>query len=75
MNLDWQTVAVLVLLAAACAYLTRLAWQSVTRRQAASCGGCDTCPSSAAEGDEPAVVTLGALREPSDANFNGQDRD
>lgn len=57
MSLDWQNAAVLVLVAAACAYLARLAWQSVARKKAAACGSCGSCPADAAKG-EPEVIGL-----------------
>lgn len=62
MNLDWQTAAVGALIAAACTYLVRAAWQTVARKKAAACGGCDSCPSDAGPGG-PEVVSLGNSSE------------
>ncbi|MEX0676496.1 MAG: FeoB-associated Cys-rich membrane protein [Pirellulales bacterium] len=79
MNLDWQTAAVLVLIAAACAYLARAAWRTAWRRKAGACGGCGTCPSNPAQ-DERDVVSVGELARtaqqasPEAANRNGARR-
>lgn len=60
MNSDWQNMIVLVVVAAAIAYLARVAWLSVARRRAAACGGCGNCPT--APGDKtPQVVEIQAL--------------
>jgi hypothetical protein len=63
---DWQTIAVVTIVAGAIAYLVGAAWRSIARRRrAAACGGCATCPSGVAE-SEPSVVEIGSLaRSPS----------
>lgn len=56
----WQTLIVVLLVAAAAAYLARVAWQSLARRRAAACGGCGSCQAGAA--NEPTVqVTIQSL--------------
>jgi hypothetical protein len=47
MDFDWQTVAVVLVIGIACAYLVRAAWRTVARRRAAACGGCGSCPAEA----------------------------
>jgi hypothetical protein len=44
MNLDWQNVAVIVVVAVATGYLARAGWQTFSRKRAAACGGCSKCP-------------------------------
>ena len=59
MNLDWQTIAVLTIVAGAAVYLAHAAWQTVARRRAAACAsGCSSCP---ARDNEPAVVGIEPL--------------
>jgi hypothetical protein len=61
MNLDWQNLAALLVVAAAGVYLARVAWQSIARRKAAGCASCGSCPSGTSEkqpqlfGIEPAT--------------------
>jgi FeoB-associated Cys-rich membrane protein len=57
MNFDWQNAAVLLLVAVACGYLARLAWQSVARKKAGGCGSCSTCPADGVQA-EPQVIGL-----------------
>jgi hypothetical protein len=66
MTFDWQTVAVLVVVATACAYLGRTVYATLARRKAGACGGCGTCTaqSSAAE---PEVVALASSAKACDA--------
>ena len=40
MSLDWQNIAVFVIVATAIAYLARLTWQTIARKKAGACGGC-----------------------------------
>ena len=43
MQLDWQNVAVLVIVAGAAIYVSRLAWLTLARKKTAACGGCKSC--------------------------------
>ncbi len=58
MTIDWQTITVLAIVAAATVYLARATWQTVVRRKAAACGSCSSCP---AGEEEPPVVAIGNL--------------
>ncbi len=58
MQLDWQSLAVVVLVVASIGYLARVAWRSVNRRQAAACGGCAQCP---VDDESTPVVELESL--------------
>jgi FeoB-associated Cys-rich membrane protein len=60
MNFDWQTVAVVLVIAVACVYLARSAWRTVARKKAGACGACPTCPSNPTQG-EPQVIGVGQL--------------
>jgi len=61
MTFDWQSIVVLISVAAAVAYLARATWQSIARRKAAACaGGCGSCPAGAAN-VKPNVVEIGSL--------------
>jgi hypothetical protein len=46
MNLDWQNLIVLAIVAAAAVYIARLAWTSITARKASACGACRNCGTS-----------------------------
>jgi len=62
MNLDWQMVAALVLVAGAVAYLARLAWRSLH-----TSGGCGSCGGGCADkslGEAKPLVSID-LPEPS----------
>jgi len=63
MNWDAQNLIVLAVVGLAAGYLLRSLRQIATRRKAAACGACASCP--AAKSD-PAVVSLsmGAAVEP-----------
>jgi FeoB-associated Cys-rich membrane protein len=63
MNFDWQTVAVVLVIAVACVYLARGAWRTVARKKAGACGACPTCPSNPTR-DEPQVISVGQLTRP-----------
>ena len=43
MQLDWQNAAVLIIVALATVYLSRLAWLTLARKKTAACGGCKSC--------------------------------
>jgi hypothetical protein len=43
MIVEWQSVVVLSLVAAAAVYVARRAWRTIVERKAAGCGGCGTC--------------------------------
>lgn len=43
MNLDWQNLIVLAIVAGAAAYIARLGWASFVARKASACGGCRNC--------------------------------
>jgi hypothetical protein len=58
MNLDWQNAAVLLLVAAACAYLARRAWLTMARRKAAACGSCSSCPADSAKGEVEVIALI-----------------
>jgi hypothetical protein len=58
MNLDWQNLSVLLLVSAAGGYLARVAWRSMARREATTCGGCSNCSD---KSGGPQVVALDAL--------------
>ena len=76
MNFDWQTVAVVLVIAVACIYLARAAWQTVARKKAGACGGCPTCPSNPGQ-DEPEVIGVRELTRAAPragANQNGAQR-
>jgi len=60
MNATLQNLIVLAVVGAAVVYLARVAWHSVARRRAATCGGCADCPSASASGS-PSVVEIGSL--------------
>ena len=60
MNAIFENLIVLAVVAAAVAYLARVAWQTVARRRAAACGGCENCPSASAN-NAPRVVEIGSL--------------
>jgi len=55
MQLDWQTAAVLVIVALAAIYISRLAWLTLARKKAAACGGCKSCAANAANPVGPVV--------------------
>jgi hypothetical protein len=57
MNLEWQNLTALFVVAAAGVYLARVAWQSVARRKAAGCGSCGSCPSGA-EANQPQLFGI-----------------
>ncbi len=63
MNLDWQTAVVLAMVSAACGYLARLLWQTVSRRRAAACGSCGNC-AAGADKRGPTVISLSASGTP-----------
>ncbi len=46
MQLDYQNLLVLAIVAAAVVYVARLAWTSITARKASACGACRNCGSS-----------------------------
>jgi hypothetical protein len=60
MDLVWQNLAVLLVVAVAGGYLARAAWQTLARKKAAACGGCGTCSNPASE---PKIVTLDTLSQ------------
>lgn len=62
MYFDWQTVAVGLVIAAACFYLARSARHIVARKKVSACGACPTCPSSSVQ-DEPQVIGVGQLTQ------------
>ena len=77
MNFDWQTVGVVLVIAVACIYLARSAWQTVARKKAGACGACPTCPSNPGP-SEPEVIGVEQLTQvvpPAGANQNGAQRE
>jgi hypothetical protein len=58
MLFDWQNLAVLLAVIAAAGYLSRLAWQTVSRRKAAACGGCGSCAKAAGPGQLVGLESL-----------------
>lgn len=51
MNLDWQDLLTLGLIAAAAAYVVRRLWRLVRGKQRTGCGTCLDCPVSSARNE------------------------
>ncbi|MBI3837139.1 MAG: hypothetical protein HY288_04295 [Planctomycetia bacterium] len=71
MSFDWQNLTALLAVAAAGAYLARVAWLSIAKRKAAGCGSCGSCPSGALA-NQPQVFGIEPERDSAKVATNGQ---
>ncbi len=71
MNFDWQNLMALFVVAAAGAYLARIAWRSLVRRKASGCGSCGSC-ASGAESNQPQVFAIERAPEIENVASNGK---
>jgi len=65
MTMDWQQLAVWLIVGWAVGYIGTLGWKAMRARSGGGCGptGCGTCPSSKADSEaEPAsIVSIGSI--------------
>jgi hypothetical protein len=61
MTFEIQTAVVAIVVCGAVFYLARAGYQSMARKKAAACGGCDNC----AAGEARTLVQIDAISQPS----------